>query len=157
MMLSIDSEGRQVAPWLADHGIAAFVLKYRLKETPTDTAAFGRELTAVLTKAAQGSGVEINHPLAIAAGEAAVKLVRDRARTFEIDPDRIGFLGFSAGAVIALQTALADGESVRPAFVAPIYGPMDKVAVPANAPALFAAMAANDPLFGGKGFGLIDA
>lgn len=157
MMLSIDSEGRKVATWLADHGIAAFVLKYRMKETPADTAAFSHELMAVLTKAAQGPAPENNESLAIADGKAAVKFVRDRAQTWNVDPNRIGFLGFSAGAVVALQTAPCEDESSRPAFVAPIYGPMDRVTVPSNAPPLFVAMAANDPIFGGKGFGLVDA
>lgn len=157
MMLSIDGEGRRVASWLADHGIAAFLLKYRLKETPTDTALFSHKLMAVLTKAAQGAAPEINEPLAIDDGKAAVKLVRERAKLWNVDPKRVGFLGFSAGAVVALQTALCEDETSRPDFVAPIYGPPDKVTVPSNAPPLFVAMAANDPLFGGKGFGLVDA
>ena len=157
LMLSIDSEGRKAAAWLADHGVAAFVLKYRLNESPADQAAFGHQLDELFIGAAKGTDHDIIQPLAIADGKAAVKLVRERAQDWSVDPTRIGFLGFSAGAVIALQTALSGDAAERPDFVAPIYGPMDAVTVPASAPPLFAAMAANDPLFGGKGFALVDA
>jgi acetyl esterase/lipase len=156
LMLSIDSEGRKVAAWLAEHGVAAFVLKYRLNESPADPTAFGKQLMEVFSEAAKGRAQDITQPLAIADGKAAVKLVRERAQAWDVDPKRIGFLGFSAGAVVALQTALSNDQSERPDFVAPIYGPMDAVAVPAGAPPLFAALAADDPLFGGKGFALVD-
>lgn len=156
LMLSIDSEGRKAAAWLADHGVAAFVLKYRLNETPADPTAFGKQLMEVFSAAAKGSAHDITQPLAIADGKAAVKLVRERAEAWDLDPTRIGFLGFSAGAVIALQTALSNDQTERPDFVAPIYGPMDAVTVPAGAPPLFVAMAADDPLFGGRGFALVD-
>ena len=47
--LAIEEEGFRVARWLADHGIAAFVLKYRLLPTPADPAVFRREVVAVRT------------------------------------------------------------------------------------------------------------
>ncbi len=158
MWLSIDSEGREPAAWLIDHGIAAFVLKYRLNETPADTAAFGRAVTEHFAKVGKpGNGPNPDLPLATADGEAAVKLIRERAPEWGLDPHRIGFLGFSSGALVAVQTALADDKSARPDFVAPIYGSMNKIDVPPDAPPLFAAMAADDPIFANKGFGLIDA
>jgi acetyl esterase/lipase len=126
---------------LADHGVAAFVLKYRVSETQAET----------------GDRSNPARQLAIDDGKAAVKLVRSRAREWGVDPRRIGFLGFSAGAIVALQTALADDRSARPDFVAPIYGPMDRVDVPPDAPPLFAAIAADDQRFGGHGFGLVEA
>jgi hypothetical protein len=53
MTLSIDSEGRKAASWLADHGVAAFVLKYRLNETPADNTAFAQAVTAVFVQIAR--------------------------------------------------------------------------------------------------------
>jgi len=44
--LSWQSEGTEVAEWLQRRGVAALVLKYRLKETPADEGAFGREMVA---------------------------------------------------------------------------------------------------------------
>ena len=55
LMLSIDTEGYQVAHWLADRGITAFVLKYRLKSTPRDPAAYLPTLSSYL-------GDAIAHP-----------------------------------------------------------------------------------------------
>ena len=65
-------------------------------------------------------------------------------------------IGFSAGAMTTMATALAKPD-MHLAFIAPIYGSMESVTVPVGAPPMFAALAANDPLFAGKGLGLIDS
>jgi len=83
--------------------------------------------------------------------------VRRRAAEWGVDPKRIGMVGFSAGAMTVLQVALKNAPDARPEFVAPIYGPMESVVVPPNAPALFVARAADDPLMGLESFGLIEA
>jgi acetyl esterase/lipase len=65
-------------------------------------------------------------------------------------------VGFSAGAMLTLATTL-DGQDAKPAFIGTIYGPMAPVTAPADAPPLFVALAADDPLFGHGGYGLIDS
>ena len=65
-------------------------------------------------------------------------------------------VGFSAGATLTMATALV-GEDADPAFIGIIYGPLASVTVPADAPPLFVALAADDPLFGDSGFGLIES
>ena len=65
-------------------------------------------------------------------------------------------LAFSAGAMLTMSTAL-HGQDAKPAFIANIYGPLAAVTVPADAPPLFIALAADDPLFANAGFGLIDS
>ena len=65
-------------------------------------------------------------------------------------------VGFSAGAMLTLQTALRAPE-VKPAFIGIIYGPLQPVTVPPDAPPMFVALAADDPLFGGRGMGLIQS
>jgi acetyl esterase/lipase len=65
-------------------------------------------------------------------------------------------VGFSAGAMLTLQTALRAPET-KPAFIGIIYGPLEPVSVPADAPPMFVALAADDPLFGGRGMGLIQS
>ena len=92
----------------------------------------------------------------IADARAAFALIRRRAAEWKIDPDRIGMVGFSAGAMLTMATALA-GEDAKPAFIGNIYGPLAAVSVPADAPPLFAALAADDPFFANGGFGLIDS
>ena len=92
----------------------------------------------------------------IADSRAAFALVRSRAAEWHVDPDRIGMVGFSAGAGLTMATTLA-GQDAKPAFIGIIYGSLAPVTVPADAPPLFVALAADDPLFGNGGYGLIDS
>jgi acetyl esterase/lipase len=92
----------------------------------------------------------------IADARAAFTLVRARADEWKIDRKRVGMVGFSAGAMLTMATTLGGGDA-KPAFIGDIYGPLETVTVPADAPPLFAALAADDPLFAGRGMGLIDA
>ena len=62
----------------------------------------------------------------------------------------------TAGAMLTLATALK-GQDAKPAFIGDIYGPLSPVTVPADAPPMFVALAADDPFFANGGFGLIDS
>jgi acetyl esterase/lipase len=92
----------------------------------------------------------------IADARAAFALVRARAAQWRVDPTRVGMVGFSAGAMLTMATTLA-GNEAKPAFIGIIYGPLAPVAVPPDAPPMFVALAADDPLFGNGGTGLIDS
>ncbi len=158
MALSMESEGLKVARKLAENGIAAFVLKYRLDPTPQDLPGFMAAIGARVGGAIQAGGKgapPIMEPLAIDDAAAAIKLIRARAAEYHIDPSRTGMVGFSAGAMTTLTLTLEDRPGAEPSFVGIIYGPMLPVTVPLHAPPLFAALAADDPLFGHEGFGLI--
>jgi acetyl esterase/lipase len=159
MLLSIDKEGLQVGRALAARGIAAFVLKYRVMPTPADEQAaldaIRRRLAASL---ADPTGpAALHYPPATQDLIAALALVRARASTWHVDPERVGILGFSAGAIAALDATLAAPRDKQPAFLGYIYGPQTRVAVPAVAPPLFAAIAFDDPLFPTGGFALAEA
>jgi acetyl esterase/lipase len=160
--LSMNNEGWDVAKALADKGVAAFVLKYRLNQTPADMAAFERSMAQMFSEGATAARAPAQQDPAvtlapqIADARAAFALVRARAREWHVAPERIGMAGFSAGAMLTMATAL-HGQDARPAFIANIYGPLAAVTVPAGAPPLFVALAADDPLFGKGGFGLIDS
>lgn len=156
MMLSMDHEGFAVARRLAEHGIAAFVLKYRLLVEPDDESAFMVETGKVMAAATSADQPpDIKDALATEDALAALKLVRSDAARWHVDPQRVGMIGFSAGAMTALQAALADEGG--PAFVGYIYGPMVSIHVPPQAPPLFAAYALDDGLFGRQGFGIVEA
>jgi acetyl esterase/lipase len=133
--LAIDLEANSVARWLQDKGIAAFVLKYRIPE-----------------KKVEGVPKDINFDEAckygIADGIQAIKAVRQHAPEWHISPDRIGFLGFSAGAMVTSGTLLQKDASLRPNFAAPMYGgPFGEMpAIPANLPPIFMAWAQDDEL-----------
>jgi endo-1,4-beta-xylanase len=116
--LWMDHEGYRVARWLEDHGIAAFVLKYRLaNEAGSTYTVEGDELADV---------------------QRALRLVRSRAGEWRIAPDRIGVIGFSAGGELAalagtrydaIMPSPKDGidrESARPAFLGLIYPAIPK-------------------------------
>jgi len=159
--LSMENEGWDVARALAARGVAAFVLKYRLIQTPADMPGFERsmrDLFSGVARAAPPSPAQAMANLApqLADSRAAFALIRSRAAQWHVDPDRIGMVGFSAGAMLTMATTLS-GSDARPAFIGQIYGSLAPVTVPAGAPPMFVAIAADDPLFGRGGFGLIDS
>ena len=159
--LSMENEGSNVAKALAAKGVAAFVLKYRLVQTPADMAGFEQSMRQMFSGAA-ARPPRPSTPEAMAAGvapqledaRAAFALIRRRAAEWHVDPDRIGMVGFSAGAMLTLTTALA-GQDAKPAFIGDIYGPVGAMSVPADAPPLFVAVAADDPFFGNGEMGII--
>ena len=159
--LSMENEGWNVARALADRGVAAFVLKYRLNQTPREMPEFERSMAEMFSGAPRAPRMDPSQAIPglapqIADSRAAFALVRQRATEWRVNPDRIGMVGFSAGAMLTLATALA-GEDAKPAFIGNIYGPLSPVKVPADAPPMFVALAADDPLFAGKGMGLIES
>lgn len=114
--LSIHKEGTEVARWLNDRGIAAFVLKYRLvTRLPGETAEAQRDrLNASMRSEDRGTRAAED-------GIQALRLIRSRADRYGIDPRRIGVVGFSAGGHVAGMMALAP-EPERPDFAGLIYG-----------------------------------
>lgn len=165
LFLSMENEGWRVARALADKGIAAFVLKYRTRPTPGDPVAFRQSMDAMFAGAASSSPAPTGAPAPAAGGplanhvvdaRAAFALIRKRAVEWHVDPNRVGMIGFSAGAGTTMATALTAPDT-KPAFIGPIYGSFGPVSVPADAPPMFAVLASDDPLFAKKGFGLIDS
>jgi acetyl esterase/lipase len=154
--LSMENEGSNVARALAERGVAAFVLKYRLNQTPADFDAFARPAAPTSRPATRPSPGEMAARIApmIADANAAFALVRANAAKWHVDPDRIGMIGFSAGAMLTMATTLNSHEA-KPAFIGNIYGSLGAVDVPPDAPPLFAALANDDPLLGTTDFGLI--
>jgi acetyl esterase/lipase len=132
--LAIDLEATTVARWLQEHGIAAFVLKYRIVEKRGD----GIPQMDMDTAGRYG----------IADGIQALKVVRQHAAEWGVSPDRIGFMGFSAGAMVTSGTVLQPDSAARPSFAAMIYGGPFGVmpAIPARLPPLFLAWAQDDPV-----------
>jgi acetyl esterase/lipase len=170
--LSWNSEGTEVAEWLRSRGIAAFVLKYRLKDTGATEKEFRKAVQASIQAAVRESmlaslkgmadfkkrGTPEKPPaipevireiaaLAAADGKQAVKVVREHASEWGVKPDRIGMIGFSAGGRLTVGVLTNyDGDS-RPIFAALIYGPgFSSVKVPSDAPPIFLVCASDDPL-----------
>ena len=150
--LSWNSEGTEVAKWLSAHGIAAFVLKYRLVDTGPTEEDFQKSVAAMFSSIGKGGGLSEPmrqvRPLAIADGREAVKVVRQHASEWGIDPNRIGLMGFSAGGVVTMGVVLEHDASSRPDFAAPIYGAgiAEGETTPTDAMPLFILCASDDPI-----------
>ncbi len=145
-LLSIENEGDGVARWLNSLGITAFVLRYRLLPTGDDFA--GVLMRRLMNFKELETAVVPLRPLATADGEQAVRYVRANAKRFDIRPDRIGMMGFSAGGAVTMWTTLAGNADSRPDFVVALYPGLvgDPLTVPAKAPPLLAIVADDDPL-----------
>jgi acetyl esterase/lipase len=159
MLLAIDPEGWRVARALADRGIAAFVLKYRIMPTPSDNAEATRFMDKRVREGLPDPTKQpaLQYPPATQDALAALALVRERSTEWHIDPHRVGMIGFSAGAMTTLNSVLAAQPGTGPDFIGYIYGPQASVQVPANAPPMFAAIAFDDPLFPTMGFPIVEA
>ncbi len=148
MALSINSEGFDVAKYLAGKGVTAFVLKYRLAHTGEDAT---QEFTDLYEKDKPKFQEMIGKviPLAIADGLAAVTYVRQHASEWKISLDRVGIIGFSAGGTVSAGVSFRYAPEGRPAFVAAIYaaaGRLKDATVAADAPPMFIAAATDDNL-----------
>ena len=131
--LAISQEGTDVARWLQRHGIAAFVLKYRILEKRQEGVPGPMNMDSV-------------GRYGMADGIQAVRVVRQHAAEWGVSPDRVGFLGFSAGAMVASATLLQADSADRPNFAAMIYGgPFGAMPdLPPTLPPIFMAWAQDD-------------
>ena len=159
LFLSMGNEGMEVAKALAERGIAAFVLKYRTVPTALAEATFAKRMQAGLGELskANSAGSLPGEDVALLDAQAAIRLVRAQAAEWRVDPRRLGMVGFSAGANTVRNVVLANAPDARPAFAGLIYGQMTARKPPPDAPPIFIAFAADDPLFGKQGFGLVES
>lgn len=146
--LSIESEGTAVAKWLNEKGITAFVLKYRLVPTGEDGV---QEITVEGNTNPKRIGERVAPvlPLSIADGLSAISYVRSNASALKLNPNKIGFMGFSAGGAVTMGVTYNYSKANRPDFIVPIY-PWTTVlpvqVVPQNAPPMLVICATDDPL-----------
>lgn len=142
--LSINSEGNDVAKWLNKKGITAFVLKYRLVPTGEDGV---QEANSAGPKILENVAPIL--PLAVADGLKAIAEVRTNAKIYNIDPNKIGFMGFSAGGAVTMGVALKASPENKPDFIVPVYPWMPAVGsyeVPNDAAPMLVVCASDDPL-----------
>ena len=158
-LLGWDNEGVKVAQWLNTKGIAALVLKYRTLQTmpasgrgrgapPPGLGVAGAGARKELEIRNGNANPEPDDPalrevlhMGIADAQQALRLARQNAAAWRIDPARVGIMGFSAGGGIAVGTSLAERSDASPDFLVSLYGPsLQDVNVPAHAPPLFVAV-----------------
>lgn len=142
--LSINSEGNDVARWLNSKGITAFVLKYRL--VPTD-----EDGVADLAKDGEQVNEKASNVLKLSTedGLNAISHVREKANEFGVDPNKIGFMGFSAGGAVTMSVTYNASEENKPNFIVPVYAWMDIISnnkIPDNSPPMLVICSSDDPL-----------
>jgi acetyl esterase/lipase len=160
--LAYEHEGSQVAEWLVERGVAAFVLHYRVQPTPADESEYERYHQEVFGRAGgRGKLWEITtkaRALGVEDGRQALRLVRQRAQEWGVKPGLLGIMGFSAGGYVTLGASFEHDAESRPDFAAPIYSaPWPNADVPADAPSLFLTCAANDQMAVGASLPLFSA
>jgi acetyl esterase/lipase len=161
-ILAYEHEGSDVARWLADRGYTAFLLKYRVRATPPAQADYDAEMAKLFSQIGQpragrdapramsdiipAESIRAPRDAAADDGRRAIAIVRERAKQWDIQPDKIGMIGFSAGAFLTVDVAV-DPRAAPLAFVAAIYGGETRGRpVPADAPPLFTVIAQDDKL-----------
>jgi acetyl esterase/lipase len=169
-VLSYKNEGLRVAQYLADRGVTAFVLKYRLNRMPDDPNDIKKALDQMMAAAGAGPrppgappagppgaggppgggpgpGMRLGPAelAGISDGQEAVKVVRRHAKDFGIDPARIGIIGFSAGGAVSGEGTVRAAPEDRANFVGIIYSGVGSE-IPRGVPPAFMAAAADDPL-----------
>src|SRR6185295_12795105 len=97
-ILAVSHEGTQVAQWLAEKGITAFVLRYRLAHVLSDDPV--KEMTEKQKNGTFDRDVDADIPFSVADGREAIKYVRAHAAEYQIDKNKIGIIGFSAGGTV---------------------------------------------------------
>lgn len=147
--LAWDLEGTEVARWLADRGVTAFVLKYRVGGVDPALQAkvaeiFSKQLTPEERFEQFMEVIEPRRRIAVEDAAQALRIIRANASEYGVAADRIGMMGFSAGAMTTMGVVLESDAETRPNFAAPIYGAMPPRPVPKDGPPLFIVSAADD-------------
>ena len=170
MFHSWGNDVESMARWLNERGVAVIGLKYHLggaRPRPQGSAPAGprpqagapagapsmRLVVPDITGFDQLQKANCNpdqsgapNPTLEAAAEDAlrtIRLVRSRAQEWGIDPQKVGYLGYSAGGGVAISATLKADAETMPSFLASCYGPsLEDVVVPENAPRLFIAVRA---------------
>ncbi len=119
--LSVEEEGSEVAKWLNDLGITVFMLKYRVVHSKGDNPMAG--LFSLFTKDSTETWKKMNEVVRLSGqdGLKAMEYVRSHAKEYNLDANKLGMLGFSAGGSVTLSVLYRAEEKNRPNFAAAIY------------------------------------
>lgn len=143
--VAIENEGFPVADQLAERGYTAFVLKYRTFETPVPPQEFLEQTSAAFRQL--GETRLPDNPPAVEDLAAAIEFVKAHCSDFNCNSEDINLVGFSAGARTIIR--LLENEPIAETLTstALIYPPMLDAIADGPRPAMFIAIAADDPLF----------
>ncbi len=144
--LAYQTEGTATAKWCLENGITAVILKYRLMPFPNPelNTANHTQRDSIFTPYVK---------LAVTDGLEAIKYVRNHCDDYNVDPNKIGIIGYSAGGTIVSSVAQNYDSVTRPDFVVPIYAYCGAILgndIPDDAPPMFLAWASDDVIANGN-------
>jgi len=147
-LLSIDNEGIEVAKYLNKNGIDAFVLKYSLIRTHSNNPFKELNENFFTSEEKRDSMISLIIPYAMKDGLSAIAYVRENTKEFRLNPNRIGFMGFSAGGTVTMSVVYNCNNDNRPNFIATIYPWIGEIGdkVPSEKTPAFIVVANDDPL-----------
>lgn len=147
-VLNIEGEGSLIANALIKKGITVFVLKYRVLQSHTNDP-FQETLNSLKDTLKLRNETALIRQLATDDAMAALQYVRQHAADYNINPQKVGVVGFSAGGALAIRLSTDKSVTARPYFAAFIYSVYNLQMydpLPANAPPVFIACATDDVL-----------
>ena len=142
-----EKEGVKLAKKLAQNGITAVILKYRTYPRKGSVIKWSQTLWDKPQMAIDSAKIIL--PYSSKDALSAIELIRNNATKYNISPNKIGLMGFSAGGAVTMEAAYTSVMKNQPNFIAPIYPWMDIVdnqKVPLNKPPAFVSCANDDPL-----------
>ncbi len=155
------SGGYEAAEYFRSQGFATFILKYRVEITPREESDYqayvAEKMAGYIAGGLSGNYAPATPDYAFEDVNKAVKILRERAKEFNIKPNKIGIVGFSAGALMAVYNAESAPIDSKADFIASIYGQLVMRDMPDKLPPMFAAMSSDDELSGQSGFEIIQA
>lgn len=140
-----EKEGVKLAKKLALNGITAIVLKYRTYPRKGSVIKWAGTLSD--KPQVEIDSAKIILPFSTKDALTAIEVMREKAAKYNINPNKIGLMGFSAGGAVTMEAAYTSTSKNQPNFIAPIYPWMDIVEeqkVPSNNPPAFIVCANND-------------
>ncbi len=141
-----EKEGVKLAKKLAQNGITALILKYRTYPRKGSVIKWSQTLWDKPQMAIDSAKIIL--PYSSKDALSAIELIRNNASEYNINPNKIGLMGFSAGGAVTMEATYTSVTKNQPNFIAPIYPWMDIIdnqKVPLNKPPAFISCANDDP------------
>ena len=140
-----EKEGVKLAKKLSLNGITSIVLKYRTYPRKGSVIDWTKTIWDKPQMAIDSAKIIL--PYSSKDAMTAIEVMRKNAANYNINPNKIGLMGFSAGGAVTMETAYNSTQKNQPNFIAPIYPWMDiveKQEVPSNKPPAFITCANDD-------------
>lgn len=146
-VLNIENEGSKIAHELTKKGYLVFVLSYRLTQSVT-ADPWQEMMDTRKVPAKSQTEIASTKKLAIEDAKMAMRYIRKNAKALNIDSNRVGCVGFSAGGSLAMELSISPQPEIRPNCSGIIYSTFkaDSTISLTHVPPVFIAVASDDKI-----------